>query len=99
MSYTRQVGDITIHVACESNPEEFYETHKDEIIADMKAIGFEPETSYDNIVKNAVLFFDCDDNFGEYDQETGAGGYERTIDDFFSYVDDSNGYNEFDYYT
>ena len=75
MSYTRQVGDMTIFVDCASNPEgnfeKYYKDIADKIIAD----GYKPKTSMTNLISMIVLSFDCDDNYGEYDEETGCGGY------------------------
>ena len=53
----------------------------------------------DNLISMVVLSFDCDDNFGEYDPETGCGGYgdEFTLSECFAYVDDCGGWQEFDY--
>ena len=47
-----------------------------------------------------LLHFDCSDNYGEYDEQTGFGGYgkEFTIDGCKQYVEDSGGIKEFDYY-
>ena len=49
---------------------------------------------------NTSLSFDCDDNYGEYDEETGFGGYgtEFTLEECFRYIEESGGYKEFDYY-
>lgn len=51
------------------------------------------------MISMVVLSFDCDDNFGEYDPETGCGGYgdEFTLSECFAYVDDCGGWQEFDY--
>ena len=47
-----------------------------------------------------ILAFDCDDNYGEYDEESGCGGYGEsfTLEKCFEYVENSGGYSEFDYY-
>jgi hypothetical protein len=47
-----------------------------------------------------ILSFDCDDNYGEYDEETGFGGYgkEFTLEECSRYVEESGGYEEFDYW-
>lgn len=100
MSYTRKVGDIVVFIDCASNPEEnysvYYEAIKQKILAD----GYKPETSMDNLISMIILHFDCDDNYGEYDEETGLGGYgeEFTLEECFRYVEESGGYREFDYY-
>jgi hypothetical protein len=66
------------------------------IVAD----GYRPETTMDNLISMIILSFDCDDNYGEYDEETGFGGYgnEFTLEECFRYVEESGGYREFDYY-
>ena len=97
MSYTNVVGDMMVTVVCESNPQEFYDMYHDKIEEDIKASGYEPRTDLENVVIKAVLHFDCDDNFGEYDPSTGYGGYIRTLQDFFTYVNDCGGYSAFDY--
>lgn len=58
-----------------------------------------PKTSIENLVTMIVLHFDCPDNYGEYDPETGFGGYGDgfTIDECKRYVEDSGGFSEFDY--
>ena len=100
MSYTRQVGDMTIFVDCASNPEgnfeKYYKDIADKIIAD----GYKPKTTMTNLISMIVLSFDCDDNYGEYDEETGCGGYgeEFTLEECLRYVDECGGYREFDYY-
>jgi hypothetical protein len=62
--------------------------------------GYEPETTMDNLIKMIILSFDCEDNYGEYDEKTGFGGYgeEFTLEECFRYVEESGGYVEFDYY-
>ena len=54
----------------------------------------------DNLVHMIILSFDCDDNYGEYDTETGMGGYgtEFTLKECYRYVEESGGWSEFDYY-
>jgi hypothetical protein len=54
----------------------------------------------DNLISMIILSFDCDDNYGEYDEEVGCGGYgeEFTLEECFRYVEESGGYREFDYY-
>lgn len=100
MSYTREIGDTTVFVNCASNPEmnfnKYYKDIEKKIIAD----GYEPRTTMSNLVEMIVLYFDCDDNYGEYDEETGFGGYgnEFTLEECFRYVEESGGYREFDYY-
>ena len=57
------------------------------------------QTSLENLVNMILLHFDCSDNYGEYDEETGCGGYgdEFTIEGCKQYVEDSGGFAEFDY--
>lgn len=100
MSYTRNVGDITVFISCASNPEATYEEYYKDIEQKILADGYDPETTMDNLIKNIILIFDCDDNYGKYDEETGFGGYgeEFTLEECFRYVEESGGYREFDYY-
>lgn len=100
MSYTRNVGDMIIHIVCTSNPEETYAEYYNDIKQKIVADGYKPETTMDNLVSMIILSFDCDDNYGEYDEETGLGGYgkEFTLEECFRYIEESGGYREFDYY-
>ena len=100
MSYTRKVGDVVVFVDCASNPEGTYETHYKDIEQKILADGYEPKTSMENLITMIVLSFDCDDNYGEYDEESGCGGYgeEFTLKECFRYVEELGGYAEFDYY-
>lgn len=100
MSYTRQIGDMTIHVCCASNPEYNYEKYYNDIKAKIEKDGYKPVTTMTNLVTMIILSFDCDDNYGEYDEETGFGGYgeEFTLEECFRYVEESGGYAEFDYW-
>lgn len=100
MSYTRQVGDMIISVCCASNPEVTYEEYYNDIERKIIADGYKVETTMENLIKNIILIFDCDDNYGEYDEETGFGGYgeEFTLEECFRYIEESGGYREFDYY-
>ena len=61
--------------------------------------GYTPKTTIENLVEMIMLYFDYPDNFGEYDEEIGAGGYGKrfTIDSCKQYVEDSGGFQEFDY--
>jgi hypothetical protein len=47
-----------------------------------------------------VLYFDCPDNYGDYNPSDGTGGYgyDFTMDGLLQYVDDCNGWQEFDFY-
>ena len=100
MSYTRNVGDITVFVDCICNPEATYAEYYSDIEKKIIADGYEPKTTMDNLICMIILSFDCDDNYGEYDEETGFGGYgnEFTLEECFRYVEESGGYEEFDYY-
>ena len=100
MSYTRQIGNMTVFVNCISNPEGNFEKYYKDIEKKIIADGYEPKTTISNLIEKIVLTFDCDDNYGEYDEETGFGGYgeEFTLEECFRYVEESGGYREFDYY-
>ena len=100
MSYTRKVGDMTIFVDCICNPEATYEEYYDDIKKKIVADGYIPKTTMDNLISMIVLSFDCDDNYGEYDEETGFGGFgnEFTLEGCFDYIESCGGYTEFDYY-
>ena len=100
MSYTHKVGDMMITVVCSSNPEGNYNMYYEDIEQKIMADGYEPKTTMDNLIAMIVLSFDCDDNYGEYDEESGMGGYgeEFTLEECFRYVEESGGYSEFDYY-
>ena len=100
MSYTRRVGDMTVFVSCASNPEGTYETYYKDIEKKIVGDGYTPKTSMDNLITMIILSFDCDDNYGEFDEETGCGGYgdEFTLEECFRYIEESGGYAEFDWY-
>lgn len=100
MSYTRNIGDITVFVDCVCNPEATYEAYYKDIEKKIIEDGYNPETTMDNLIVKIILSFDCDDNYGEYDEETGFGGYgnEFTLEECFRYVEECGGYREFDYY-
>ena len=91
---------MTVFVECASNPEGNYETHYKAIEQQILADGYKPKTTMDNLISMIILSFDCDDNYGEYDEESGCGGYgeEFTLEECFRYVEESGGYAEFDYY-
>lgn len=57
------------------------------------------ETTIENLVHMILLHFDCCDNYGEYDPETGFGGYGDgfTLEECKRYVIESGGFREFDY--
>jgi hypothetical protein len=87
-------------------PEEDYTNYPKEKWCDMDRIaawviekGYKPKTSLQNLVEMIILSFDCADNYGEFDKETGFGGYgeEFTIEECKRYVEDSGGFAEFDY--
>lgn len=99
MSYTRKVGDITVFINCASNLEGVYAVYYKDIEKKIIADGYKPKTSMDNLISMIILSFDCDDNYGEYDKESGFGGYgeEFSLKECFRYVEESGGYTEFDY--
>lgn len=99
MSYTRMVGDMMVFVNCVSNPEGTYEAYYKDIERKIIEDGYEPKTSMDNLISMVILHFDCDDNYGEFDEKTGCGGYgeEFTLEGCFRYIEESGGYAEFDY--
>lgn len=100
MSYTRRVGDMTVFVSCASNPEKTYDEYYEDVKKKILDDGYEPETTMDNLIKMIILSFDCEDNYGEYDEKTGFGGHgeEFTLEECFRYIEESGGYREFDYY-
>ena len=61
--------------------------------------GYIPETSMENLISMIILHFDCVDNYGEFNAETGCGGYGEgfTLEECIRYVKESGGYREFDY--
>lgn len=63
--------------------------------------GYKPKTSMEHLITMIFLHFDSPDNFGEYDVNTGFGGYgeEFTIEGCKQFVEDSGGLAEFDYKT
>ena len=96
MSYTRN----GITVICKSNPEETYAMYYSDIEKKIAADGYKPKTSMENLIKMLILSFDCDDIYGEFDAESGCGGYGEgfTLEQCFQYIEDSGGYKEFDFY-
>ena len=100
MSYTREIGNMTIHINCASNPEATYAMYYKDIKKKIIADGYKVKTSMENLISMIILSFDCDDNYGEYDEESGFGGYgdEFTLEECFRYIEESGGYAEFDYY-
>ena len=100
MSYVRQVGDMAVFIDCVSNPEANYETYHKAIEQKILDDGYKVKTSMENLIVMIILSFDCDDNYGEYDEETGCGGYgdEFTLEECYRYIEESGGYAEFDYY-
>lgn len=91
MSYTRRVGSNVVYVDCIADPEGNYYDHKDEILVAIKVDGYEPKTTYDNLICMVILSFDCDDNYPEW-------GDEFTTEMCLEYVKASGGWKEFDYY-
>ena len=82
-----------------SNPETTYAMYYSDIEKKIKDDGFVPETSMENLIIMSILHFDDPDNYGEYNPETGCGGYgnEFTLEEFFRYIYE-HGWEEFDYY-
>ena len=97
MSYTRN----GITVICASNPETTYNRYYKDIETRIIADGYTPKTTMENLIKMIVLYFDCDDNYGEFDAETGMGGYgtEITLEECFRYIEENGSYEEFDFYS
>lgn len=97
MSYTRN----GITVICKSNPEINYARYYSDIEKKIIADGYTPKTSMENLIKMIILYFDCDDNYGEFDAESGCGGYGDgfTLEQCFHYIEDNGGYEEFDFYS
>lgn len=62
--------------------------------------GYKVKTTIENLVHMIILHFDCCDNYGEYDPETGFGGYGESfsLTECKRYVEESGGFSEFDYY-
>lgn len=62
--------------------------------------GYEPETTIENLVQMIIAHFDSPDHYGEYNAETGCGGYgdEFTVEECKRYVEESGGFKEFDYF-
>lgn len=100
MSYTRNIGNMTVTICCASNPEATYNEYYKDIESKIRDDGYVPVTTMDNLISMIILSFDCDDNYGKYDEETGFGGYgeEFTLEECFRYIEESGGYREFDYY-
>lgn len=97
MSYTRN----GITVICKSNPESNYRKYYSYIEKKIIADGYVPKTSMENLIKMIILYFDCDDNYGEFDAESGCGGYGNgfTLKECFQYIKDGGGYETFDFYS
>ena len=97
MSYTRN----GIAVICKSNPEASYRKYYSDIERKIIVDGYTPKTSMENLIKMIILYFDCDDNYGEFDVESGCGGYGDgfTLEQCFQYIEDNGGYEEFDFYS
>lgn len=99
MSYKRELFGTTIYVDCICEPEINFQKYYKDIERKIMSDGYVPRTSMENLIKNLVLIFDCDDNYGEHNPETGCGGYGNyfTLDECFRYIKESGGYEEFDY--
>lgn len=83
-----------------SNPEENYKLYHAEIAEKIQDDGYLPKTSMDNLIEMIILSFDCEDNYGEYEENTGFGGYgnEFSLDECYKYIEESGGYDTFDYW-
>ena len=79
--------------------ETIYTTYHNDIERKIKDDGYIPETSMENLIIMCILHFDDPDNYGEYNPETGCGGYgnEFTLNEFFRYIYEHS-WKEFDYY-
>ena len=99
MSYINNHAGYNVFVICASDPATNYETYYSDIEKQINADRYIPETSMENLISMIILSFDCDDNYGEYDAETGFGGYGEafTLEECFRYVKESGGYREFDW--
>lgn len=62
--------------------------------------GYKPETTIENLVQMIIAHFNSLDHYGEYDAETGCGGYgdEFTVEECKRYVEESGGFKVFDYF-
>lgn len=63
--------------------------------------GYKVKTTIENLVIMIILYFDSADNYGEYDESTGFGGYGDyfTVEECKRYVEDTDGGISFyDYY-
>lgn len=62
--------------------------------------GYKVKTTIEHLTTMIIGIFDCPDYYGEYNPETGGGGYGDgfTIDGCKQFVEDSGGFAEFDYY-
>lgn len=100
MSYTRQIGDMKIYINCKADPETNYAMYYGEIEKEIIKSGYTPEAlTMEDLIAHVILCFDCDDNYGDYDEETGFGGYgnEFTMGGLLNYVSDCGGWKEFDH--
>lgn len=100
MPYTRINNGSTVNVICKSNPDANYAMYYSDIEKKIIADGYIPKTSMENLIKMIILYFDCDDNYGEFDSESGCGGYgdRFTLEECFRYTEENGGYTEFDFY-
>lgn len=96
MSYSQN----GITVICAADPETNYAMYSGEIEKQIRKDNYEPETMMENLISKVILHFDSDDNYGEYNPETGYGGYGDSfaLDECLRYVEESGGWKEFDYY-
>ena len=79
-------------------PEKYQEFY-DEIRTAVEKSGYKVKTSMDNLIINAIAYFDNEDNYGEYDPETCRGGFGDgfTVSGLLDFVDASGGWENFDH--
>lgn len=82
-----------------SAPDATYAQYYSDIEKKIVSDGYVPETSMENLISMILLHFDSDDNYGEFNAETGCGGYGNgfTLEECFRYVKENGGYSKFDY--
>ncbi len=100
MSYTNRIGNLSIHVICAADPQKNYAAYYNEFEKWIQSENYNPKTTMDHLISMIILSFDCDDNYGEFNPETGFGGYgnEFTFEECKRYVQEHGGFENFDYY-
>ena len=88
-----------VAMCCQWKPEEDYTNYPDANKCDCDRIaelimesGYEIRTDLENLVYNILAYFDCCDNLDEYDMEN------NFVSECMRYVQESGGFEEFDYY-